>query len=215
MSNKYLKTLAAGLIVLGLSGNTVGQEENQSQPPAQEHSLTSTADAGTTLNEDLAAKVRKVTELIMTKEKGKFTEGKKKVGTRVLVEKFAVNESEGYEFEIYDMHGHDRPGSDSIDSILIMGFYLTENNERKVYAFFDYGLDGNLNVVETYVAPTNNLFPPEGLIDYEFTKEQLKEIKTFRKEVTGEVTYGAEYQETFQREYENVLDKLIKIYETE
>ncbi|MBI4918855.1 hypothetical protein HY837_02930 [archaeon] len=217
--NKYIKSLAVGLTVLGLNTAIIGQEENQPEPPTQvTHTLTSTPDARTTLNEDLAGKVRKLAELVMTKEKGTFKKKEEDFGTEVVVQRFAVNETKGYELLVYDDNNKAEafiPEDPPADLILIVASSLTENNERKVYAFLDRGLDGNVNGAEHYVAPSSNLFSPEGLVDWEFEESELNEVKTFDKDWTGEITKGAEYQEEFQREYERVLDELIRVYEQE
>ena len=219
--NKIAKYLATGLAVLSLNNATVALEETRKTNNASsECSLTSTPDMGTEINEDLAQKVRKLAELIMTKEKGMYKKQKKQLvtlsGTSVVVKQFAISDSKGYEFGVWDA---DRESSDTIDTINILEFYLNDNNERKVRYFFDYGLDGKLNLAETYIAPSNTLFPPENyhILEhkFEFEENQLKEVKKFRKEVTGEINYGAEHQEEFQREYERIIDELIQVYETE
>lgn len=206
---KYVKTLLIGLAFLGLTGNILGQEKNL--PKQIRHTLNSTPDAETEFNTDLAGKVRKVAELIMSKEKGRFDKGEKNIGTRVIIRNFIVTESRGYEFVIYDMN--EMVKDDLVDEIRITEYSLTENNERMVYSLFDYGLDGNVNTAYSYIAPTDALFPPEDLIGEEFIYEQLKEIKFFRKEIDGEISIGEEHQKEFQARYEKVLDELIEIYE--
>ncbi len=217
--NKYTKSLAVGLTVLGLTNSTIGQEENKPEQPTQvQHTLTSTPDAQTTLNEDLASKVRKLAELVMTKEKGNYTREEETVGTMVYALRIPVSESRGYDVLVYDDNGTAEvfiPESPPADLIVVGEYSLTENNERRQYGFADKGLDGNVNTAVTCVAPTSSLFPPENLVDYEFTLDQLKELKTFSKDWTGEVLKGAEYQEELQREYERVLDELIQVYEKE
>ncbi|MBI5064786.1 hypothetical protein HZA97_00990 [Candidatus Woesearchaeota archaeon] len=220
MSNKYSKALVTGLVVLGLSGIASSQEENQPEQPTKvERTLTSTPDANTTLNEDLAAKVRKLAELVMTKEKGTVQKQVDKFGTFVYATITFSDESKGYEVIVYDDNGTaeiTNPENHPSDVLIIGACSLTETNERKAYFFADGRLDGNLNRASTYVAPTNNLFPPAGIIGGpEFEENQLKEFKVFEKDWLGEVILGAEYQEELQVEYEKVLDELIKIYKTE
>ncbi len=220
MINKYVKSLAVGLTVLGLTDSIIGQE--QKQPVLAKHTLTSTPDAQTELNGDLATKVRKVAELIISNEKGKYKKHVDNIGLLVKVRGWAVSEDKGYEFSVSDQTNNLKkivPTVNPTDSMILAVYSLTENNEREVHVFFDYGLDGNLNVAKTYVGfadtlfPPENLFPPESLLSYKFEEEQLTEIEVFRKEADGEVTNGEEYQEKFQTEYERVLDRLIELYQ--
>ncbi len=217
MSNKYTKTLATGLLVLSLNGTVVSQEENQPEQPAQvENTLISTPDAGTELNEDLAAKVRKLAELVMTKEKGEFKKEEDEQFGTIVTTRIPSGESKGYDIIVYDDNGSAEvisPENIPVDLILVVEYSLIETNKRVVYGFVDGGLDGNLNSAKTYIAPTSNLFPPEDLIDYEFEENQLKEVKIFEKDYSEGVLKGAEYQETFQNEFERVVNELIKLYE--
>ena len=198
---KMQVAVGAGLVAFGLN-SCIKPKVRHDIPMHLEETvsnlttITNTADEGTKLNETLAAKVRKVAEYALTKDKGKRSLQISEHVTTAYAS-FEVN-GVGYSVRVLDYNESDVLGKDAIDTLQLEVYSPWENNERKVLHVRDVGLDGRANWGDRSVL-----------------RDDYEDSDNPRQYFDKENNIGLEHQEFYQNKLENVLNTLIEFYEKE
>ncbi len=206
--NKYAKGLCAGLAGLVLVAcNSCTKPEPKTQKSAYEtHSLTSVSDPDSKINEDLAEKIRKISEFIVLGAKRDNPESDPDSEVCFASSRFEHN-GKGYAALVVDIKIHEGEPIDLYrDSIIVCEISFVKEGIIQKLTFYDDGLDGNLNGGIRSISKGNSLFPAEE--ESSIIEEVLEEIK-YENSVSGEKRAGLEHKEYFQKEFLRVINEII------
>lgn len=188
----FLKAFGTGAVALAVPRFTDAHNP-------LEYPLTSTPDIGTELDEQTAAKARKVAEYVMTRDKQKgllhFDTELRTAGDYQTVQ--AVMEIDDWIYTVSVINGDENAKLKMPDLIYFQMRPKGTHGLDELIGFSDEGLDGRCNY---------GLIP----VGLNATGQRLLYLAQSSLNPTGR---GLQHKDTFQKLYGETLDKVIQFYE--